>query len=167
MIDREFPGWEPEIRELVPRPHPKSLCAFSNGRHCTGRSAVHVSSPAARTAASPSRPAVEPLALNANLKYACLHKRDGVVTDRRTRRGKELDKMERLDRITVNPNVCLGQPTIRGMRITVSVVLKMLAGGKTIQDVLDAYPELEAGDIRQAMQFAAWVVSDQVQMVPA
>ena len=75
--------------------------------------------------------------------------------------------MEQLDRITVNPNVCLGQPTIRGMRITVSVVLKMLAGGKTIQDVLDAYPELEAGDIRQAMQFAAWVVSDQVQMVPA
>ena len=41
------------------------------------------------------------------------------------------------------------------MRITISLVLKMLAGGKTIQDVLDAYPELEAGDIRQAMQFAA------------
>ena len=75
--------------------------------------------------------------------------------------------MERLDRITVNPNVCLGQPPIREMRITVSVVLKMLAGGKSIQDVLEAYPELEAKDIQQAMQFAAWVVSDQVQMVPA
>ena len=75
--------------------------------------------------------------------------------------------MERLDRITVKPDVCLGQPTIRGMRITVSVVLKMLAGGKIIQDVLDAYPELEAEDVQQAMQFAAWVVSDQVQMVPA
>jgi uncharacterized protein (DUF433 family) len=75
--------------------------------------------------------------------------------------------MERLDRITVNPNVCLGQPTIRETRITVSVVLKMLAGGKSIQDVLEAYPELEAKDIQQAMQFAAWVVSDQVQMVPA
>lgn len=72
-----------------------------------------------------------------------------------------------LDRITVDPQVCLGQPTIRGMRITVSVVLKMLAGGRTIHDVLDAYPELEAEDVQQAMQYAAWVVSDQVQLVPA
>lgn len=75
--------------------------------------------------------------------------------------------MEQIDRITVNPHVCLGQPTIRGMRITVSVVLKMLASGSTTQDVLDAYPELDAEDVRQAMQFAAWVVSDQVQLVPA
>ena len=75
--------------------------------------------------------------------------------------------MERLERITINPNICLGQPTIRGMRITVSVVLKMLASGATIHEVLDAYPELESDDIRQAMQFAAWVVSDQLQMVPA
>ena len=74
--------------------------------------------------------------------------------------------MPRLDRITVNPNVCLGQPTIRGMRITVSVVLKMLAGGKSIPEVLDAYPELEAEDVRQAMQYAAWVVSDKMHMVP-
>ncbi len=72
-----------------------------------------------------------------------------------------------LNRITVNPNVCLGQPTIRGMRITVSVILKMLAGGQSTADVLDAYPELEADDIQQAMQYAAWVVSDQIQMVPA
>lgn len=63
--------------------------------------------------------------------------------------------MEQIDRITVNPHVCLGQPTIRGMRITVSVVLKMLASGSTIQDVLDAYPELDAEDVRQAMQLAA------------
>ena len=53
------------------------------------------------------------------------------------------------------------------MRITVSVILKMLAGGRSVQDVLYAYPELEAEDVRQAMQFAAWVVADQVQMVPA
>jgi len=75
--------------------------------------------------------------------------------------------MEKLDRITVNPNVCLGQPTIRGMRITVSVILKMLAAGKSIQDVLEAYPELEAEDVHQAIRYAAWVVSDQIQMVPA
>jgi len=75
--------------------------------------------------------------------------------------------MEKLDRITVNPNVCLGQPTIRGMRITVSVILKMLAAGKSVRDVLEAYPELETEDVHQAIQYAAWVVSDQIQMVPA
>ncbi len=75
--------------------------------------------------------------------------------------------MERLDRITIDPNVCLGQPTIRGMRITVSVILKMLAGGKSIQDVLEAYPELEEEDVYQAIKYAAWVVSDQIQMVAA
>jgi uncharacterized protein (DUF433 family) len=72
--------------------------------------------------------------------------------------------MEKLDRITINPNVCLGQPTIRGMRITVSVILKMLAAGKTTPDVLKAYPELQAEDVQQAIKFAAWVVSDQLQL---
>jgi len=75
--------------------------------------------------------------------------------------------MEKLDRITVNPNVCLGQPTIRGMRITVSVILKMLASGSSIQEVLEAYPELEAEDVQQAIKYAAWIVSDQIHMVPA
>jgi uncharacterized protein (DUF433 family) len=59
--------------------------------------------------------------------------------------------MEKLDRITINPEVCLGQPTIRGVRITLSVILKMLASGKSIQEVLNAYPELEAEDVRQAI----------------
>lgn len=75
--------------------------------------------------------------------------------------------MERLERITINPAICLGQPTIRGMRITVSVVLKMLAGGASTQEVLDAYPELEIEDVQQAMRYAAWVVADQHQMIPA
>lgn len=75
--------------------------------------------------------------------------------------------MEKLDRITVNTDICLGQPTIRGMRITVSVILKMLAGGKTPDEVLEAYPELEPEDIQQSLKYAAWIVSDQIQMVPA
>lgn len=62
--------------------------------------------------------------------------------------------MDKLDRITIRPEVCLGQPAIRGMRITVSVILKMLAGGKSVQDVLDAYPELDQEDVQQAMQYA-------------
>jgi hypothetical protein len=51
-----------------------------------------------------------------------------------------------------------------GTGFTVSVVLKMLAGGKSLAEVLHAYPELEAEDVQQAMQYAAWVVSDQIQM---
>lgn len=70
--------------------------------------------------------------------------------------------MEKLDRITIDPNICLGQPTVRSMRITVSVLLKMLAAGKSVPDVLKAYPELEAEDVHQAMRYAAWVVSDQM-----
>lgn len=70
--------------------------------------------------------------------------------------------MEKLDRITVDPKICLGQPTLHGTRITVSVVLKMLAAGKSVPEVLTAYPELDAEDVQQAMQYAAWVVSDQI-----
>lgn len=70
--------------------------------------------------------------------------------------------MERLDRITIDPNICLGQPTIRGMRITVSVVLKMLASGHSAQEVVKAYPELEDEDVRQALQYAAWLASDRL-----
>lgn len=65
-----------------------------------------------------------------------------------------------LDRITVDPDVCQGRPTIRGMRITVGVVLRMLANGARVADVLEAYPELEEEDVRQAMRYAAWTVSE-------
>ncbi len=75
--------------------------------------------------------------------------------------------MRKLDRITVDPAVCLGQPTVRSLRITVSVLLKLLADGKTADDILQLYPELEPEDIRQAIQYAAWVVSDRVLVVPA
>jgi len=74
--------------------------------------------------------------------------------------------MEKLDRVTINPNVCLGQPTIRGMRITISVILKMLASGKSTQEILKAYPELEPEDVQQAIQYAAWVVADQIHPTP-
>lgn len=60
---------------------------------------------------------------------------------------------ETLDRITIDPNICLGQPTIRGMRITVAFVLKLLASNLSIQEILDAYPELELEDIQQALSY--------------
>lgn len=75
--------------------------------------------------------------------------------------------METLDRITIDPNICLGQPTVRGMRITVSIVLKMLAAGLSIEEILAAYPELEIEDVQQAIKYAAWIVSDQFRLIPA
>ncbi|HVR95197.1 MAG TPA: DUF433 domain-containing protein [Thermoanaerobaculia bacterium] len=73
--------------------------------------------------------------------------------------------MERLDRITIDPEICLGQPTIRGTRLTVSVILKMLASDYSVPKILEAYPELEEEDVRQAMRYAAWLASDQLHLV--
>ena len=70
--------------------------------------------------------------------------------------------MEKLDRIQINPKICLGQPVVRGTRITVSVILKLLASGRSIENIVELYPELEVADIQEAMQYAAWVVSDQL-----
>ena len=70
--------------------------------------------------------------------------------------------MEKLDRIQINPKICLGQPIVRGTRITVSVILKLLASGRSVEDIIELYPELEDADIQEAMKYAAWVVSDQL-----
>lgn len=61
--------------------------------------------------------------------------------------------MEQLDRITINSNVCLGQPTIRGMRITVGFLLKLLASNLSIEQIIESYPELEPEDIQQALYY--------------
>ena len=60
---------------------------------------------------------------------------------------------KQLNRITVDPNVCMGQPTIRGMRITVAFILKLMASGMTHEEILKAYPELEKADIYQTFQY--------------
>jgi len=73
--------------------------------------------------------------------------------------------MRQLDRITIDPRICLGQPTIRGMRITVGMILKTLAAGPSVAEVLAAYPELDEQDVRQAIQYAAWLASDQLHLV--
>jgi uncharacterized protein (DUF433 family) len=73
--------------------------------------------------------------------------------------------VRRLERITVDLRICLGKPTIRGMRITVNVVLKTLAAGRSVTEVLTAYPELEEEDVRQAFQYAAWLASGQLHLL--
>lgn len=63
--------------------------------------------------------------------------------------------MEKLsDRITTNPEICNGKPIIRGMRITVSTVLELLAAEETIENILDAYPFLEKEDILACLEYA-------------
>ncbi|MDI6801577.1 MAG: DUF433 domain-containing protein [Thermodesulfovibrionales bacterium] len=60
-----------------------------------------------------------------------------------------------LDRITVNPDVMVGKPTVRGLRITVEQILKALAGGITVEDLLEDYPELEREDIQAVLLYAS------------
>lgn len=59
------------------------------------------------------------------------------------------------DRITVDPAVLGGKPCIRGMRISVGMVVQMLAGGKSIDAILDEYPYLERADLLQALAYSA------------
>ena len=66
-----------------------------------------------------------------------------------------------LERITINPEVMVGKPTIRGLRITVEQILKALAGGVTIQDLFEDYPELEPEDIQAVLLYAAELVSEE------
>jgi uncharacterized protein (DUF433 family) len=59
------------------------------------------------------------------------------------------------DRITVNPNQMGGVPCVRGIRIPVATVLRMLAGGMTESEILADYPDLRIEDIRECLRFAA------------
>ncbi len=68
--------------------------------------------------------------------------------------------MNQLERITIDPNICCGQPTILGTRITVSIILKLIANGGSTQDIVKAYPEIESEDISQALKYAAWLASE-------
>ncbi|MBE0523874.1 MAG: DUF433 domain-containing protein [ANME-2 cluster archaeon] len=72
-----------------------------------------------------------------------------------------------LNRITIDPEVMSGQPCIRGLRIPVPLVLRLLASGKTIPQILEDYPELEEEDIRQVLSFASWATSEKTLPVTA
>ncbi|MDR2708196.1 MAG: DUF433 domain-containing protein [Nitrososphaerota archaeon] len=63
--------------------------------------------------------------------------------------------MELMDRITINPNVMVGKPVIKGTRITVQLIVKLLANGVTEDEILsDYYPELVKEDIKAALLYA-------------
>jgi uncharacterized protein (DUF433 family) len=70
-----------------------------------------------------------------------------------------------LDRIKVIPGVCEGRPTIRGMRITVDFVLKLLGDGYSADEIVRDYPELEREDIHQAAKYGAWLANERTSAV--
>ena len=59
------------------------------------------------------------------------------------------------DRIEVNPDIMLGKPVIKGTRIPVELIIRKLGEGAVLDDLLDAYPNLEKDDIQAALLFAA------------
>jgi len=63
--------------------------------------------------------------------------------------------MPKLARITFNPEVMGGKPCIRGIRVTVGTIVGLLAAGRSIDEVLNAYPYLESADIYEALAYAA------------
>ena len=72
-----------------------------------------------------------------------------------------LNRGQLLDRITVNPKVLLGKPTIRGMRISVEQILTALAARVSTTDLLQDYPELEMADLQAVLTYAAERVSEE------
>jgi uncharacterized protein (DUF433 family) len=66
-----------------------------------------------------------------------------------------MKEMQQFDRITMNPEVMGGKPCIRGLRVTVGMVVEAMSAGRTIEQLLADFPYLEEADVRQALGFAA------------
>ncbi len=67
-----------------------------------------------------------------------------------------------LERITVDPNICHGQPCVKGTRIMVWLILNFLANGDTIDEVLSAYPSLSREDVQACLAYAAETAKERV-----
>jgi uncharacterized protein (DUF433 family) len=70
--------------------------------------------------------------------------------------------MSAFDRITFDPKTMGGRACIRGMRIPVSVIIGQIAHGATVEEILADYPDLEPEDIKQALEYAAWLTQEEV-----
>jgi len=70
--------------------------------------------------------------------------------------------MRTIERIVIDPDICHGKPTIKGTRIMVSNVLSLLAGGYTIPQILEYYPELSEEDVKAALEYAAAVIEEEI-----
>ena len=68
--------------------------------------------------------------------------------------------MTQFDRITHGPQVMGGNPCIRGIRVTVGMIVGQIGAGKSIEEILSDYPYLEREDILQALRYAAWLAEE-------
>ena len=66
------------------------------------------------------------------------------------------------DRITHDPDILGGKACIRGMRISVSLIVNLIANGMNVEEIVKEYPDLEPEDIRQALRYAAWAADDTI-----
>ena len=66
-----------------------------------------------------------------------------------------------LSRITADPEIFAGKPVVRGMRISVELILSLLAQGQTTEAILEDYPELEPDDIRACLAYARAAIADE------
>jgi len=70
--------------------------------------------------------------------------------------------MPEFDRITFDPDIMSGKACIRGMRVTVSLILNLIASQMTTEEILEDYPYLESEDIQHVLRYAAWLAEEQV-----
>ena len=76
--------------------------------------------------------------------------------------------MKDLTRITFDPDMMGGKPCIRGMRVTVGMIIGLLATGHSKEEVLKLYPYLESEDVEEALAYAAWRVEEmEAPVIPA
>ena len=68
------------------------------------------------------------------------------------------------DRITFDPKIMGGRACIRGMRITVALVVNLVANGMTMDDIIREYPDLESEDIRQALAYASALANEEIHL---
>ncbi len=68
----------------------------------------------------------------------------------------------KFDRITFDPKMMGGRACIRGMRVTVSLLVNLVANRMSTEEILEAYPYLEAEDVQQALQYAAWLTEESI-----
>ena len=69
--------------------------------------------------------------------------------------------MSRLDRITSHPEICHGQPVVRGLRCPVQTLLELLSSGMTFDEILADYEDLERDDLLAALEYGALTVGGQ------
>ena len=98
--------------------------------------------------------------LRNDVDYRVSPRRNAMIVDQEAH--CQMENNVGFDRITFDPKILGGRACIRGMRIPVSVIVGQVAHGVTLSEILRDYPDLEEADIRQALEYAAWLTQEEV-----